>query len=108
MFKLFHKKTKSEALKTPIVQPTPSVLKTDEIFVFNFFHLIIIAKILDNPRYYWTPLLFYFLFVNMFVLQILTLAAVARAISNDPATEIKTVQGLVGRVLGEVGSLLVQ
>ena len=43
----------------------------------------------------------------MFVLQILTLAAVARAISNDPATEIKTVQGLVGRVLGEVGSLLV-
>ena len=44
----------------------------------------------------------------MFVLQILTLAAVVCAISNDPATEIKTVQGLVGRVLGEVGSLLVQ
>ena len=44
----------------------------------------------------------------MFVLQILTLAAVVCAISNAPATEIKTVQGLVGRVLGEVGSLLVQ
>ena len=48
MFKLFHKKTKSEALKTPIVQQKLSVLKTDEIFVFNFFKSNHYSK---NPLY---------------------------------------------------------
>lgn len=38
----------------------------------------------------------------MFVFKFLLLATIACAISNDPETEIKTVKGLVGRVLGEV------
>lgn len=50
---------------------------------------MLINRIVETNRY-------------MLVLRFLLLATIACAISNDPETEIKTVKGLVGRVLGEV------